>query len=265
MANHNGRSTHRDDSNIEHGYQDPRDQRDRANGRDDFRGLDRDRFADKLRAASGMGEGGRDQWAERDRSLYSDRDEGTYRGAGGSMERPSGYGHDDGNPSRDTYRGQSGAQSGGNYGNQNANGGNRGQWGDFDQGGRSGGGENRSFDSMSPRDRKGGEGSYHGGSAYGQVRGQHAGKGPQGFQRSDERIKEMVHEALTDHEHLDATHIVVDVKEGEVSLSGSVEDRATKRLAEDVVMSVKGVRDVHNQIRIGTAAAPMTDMKSRPS
>jgi BON domain len=80
--------------------------------------------------------------------------------------------------------------------------------------------------------------------------GGHRGKGPQNWQRSDERIRESVNEALADHDHIDATHIQVTVKDGEVTLSGFVEDRRMKRLAEDCVEQVSGVKEVQNQIRI---------------
>jgi osmotically-inducible protein OsmY len=79
----------------------------------------------------------------------------------------------------------------------------------------------------------------------------HRGKGPQGFQRSDERVRELVCEALTDDDDVDATHIEVNVKNAEVMLSGVVEDREMKRRAERCVERVPGVRDVHNQLRIG--------------
>ncbi|MEO8846948.1 MAG: BON domain-containing protein, partial [Kofleriaceae bacterium] len=48
--------------------------------------------------------------------------------------------------------------------------------------------------------------------------------------------------ALRAHNHgeVDATHIIVDVKNGEVTLTGTVEDRRTKRLAEDAVETVTG-------------------------
>ncbi len=82
-------------------------------------------------------------------------------------------------------------------------------------------------------------------------RGPHSGKGPVGFQRSDERIRELVCEALTDDGAVDATHIEVSVKGGEVALTGAIEDRRMKRLAEDCVEAVPGVKDVHNQLRIG--------------
>ncbi len=83
------------------------------------------------------------------------------------------------------------------------------------------------------------------------VRGPHVGKGPAGFKRSDERIFELVCEALTDDDHVDASQIEVTVNNAEVTLAGSVEDRRAKRLAEDCVERVPGVRDIQNQLRVG--------------
>jgi hypothetical protein len=80
--------------------------------------------------------------------------------------------------------------------------------------------------------------------------GPHRGKGPRGYQRSDERIRELVCESLADDDQLDATHIEVSVEHGEVTLSGTVEDRCAKRDAEDCACSVSGVRDVQNLLRI---------------
>ncbi len=76
------------------------------------------------------------------------------------------------------------------------------------------------------------------------------GRGPKNYQRSDERIREDVCEGLTRDERVDASDIEVDVKDAVVMLSGSVEDRVSKRRAEDVVESVSGVKDVQNQIRV---------------
>ncbi len=78
----------------------------------------------------------------------------------------------------------------------------------------------------------------------------HRGKGPVGYTRSDERIRELVCDALTDDHYVDATHIEVTVRNGEVTLAGTVDDRVQKRMAEACVESVGGVKDVHNQLRI---------------
>lgn len=80
--------------------------------------------------------------------------------------------------------------------------------------------------------------------------GGHRGKGPQGYTRSDERIRETVCEVLSDDDHIDASHIEVTVQDGEVILTGTVEDRQQKRLAEEVVDRLPGVKDVQNQLRV---------------
>lgn len=76
------------------------------------------------------------------------------------------------------------------------------------------------------------------------------GRGPRNYRRSDARIEEDINEQLTLHPLLDATDIEVSVKDGEVTLSGMVEGRRAKRMAEEVADSVSGVRGVHNQIRL---------------
>ncbi len=76
------------------------------------------------------------------------------------------------------------------------------------------------------------------------------GRGPEGYQRSDERIKEDICERLTQHGQLDASKIRINVNDCEVTLEGSVDSRQAKRMAEDAVEGIAGVRDVHNQLRV---------------
>lgn len=77
-----------------------------------------------------------------------------------------------------------------------------------------------------------------------------SGRGPRGYTRSDERIREEVCEALTEHDEIDPSEVDITVNSGEVTLSGLVDERRMKRLAEDVAASCRGVKDVHNQIRV---------------
>jgi osmotically-inducible protein OsmY len=86
--------------------------------------------------------------------------------------------------------------------------------------------------------------------------GPHRGKGPSGYQRSDDRIRELVCESLADDDQLDATHIEVAVSHGEVTLSGTIDDRRAKRDAEDCAWSVSGVRDVQNMLRVARDDQP---------
>jgi len=80
--------------------------------------------------------------------------------------------------------------------------------------------------------------------------GRHTGRGPKNWQRSDDRIREDVNEELTRNPEVDATEIDVQVSGGEVTLSGSVDDRHEKREAEECAWRVSGVKDVHNQIKV---------------
>ncbi|HWI16790.1 MAG TPA: BON domain-containing protein [Vicinamibacterales bacterium] len=81
------------------------------------------------------------------------------------------------------------------------------------------------------------------------------GRGPKGYQRSDDRIREEICDCMTDDPVLDASEIEVVVEQGEVTLTGSVESRDQKRRAEDVAESVSGVRDVTNQLRVSRNSA----------
>jgi hypothetical protein len=81
--------------------------------------------------------------------------------------------------------------------------------------------------------------------------GEHRGKGPRGYQRSDERIREDVCDRLSDDAMLDASEIEVNVNGSEVILSGTVLSREAKRHAEDLAESISGVRNVENRIRVG--------------
>lgn len=89
-----------------------------------------------------------------------------------------------------------------------------------------------------------------GGGAFGAQAGHARGKGPKGYTRSDERIREEICDCLTDDEHLDASNIEIAVLKGEVTLSGTVDSRHAKRHAEDLAEEISGVRHVQNNIRV---------------
>ncbi|MEO8714216.1 MAG: BON domain-containing protein [Acetobacteraceae bacterium] len=81
----------------------------------------------------------------------------------------------------------------------------------------------------------------------------HRGRGPRGYTRSDERIREDVSDRLTENPVLDASDIEVTVAGGEVTLAGSVDSRYSKRLAEDLADDVSGVKHVQNNLRVRQA------------
>ncbi|HEY7640294.1 MAG TPA: BON domain-containing protein [Steroidobacteraceae bacterium] len=75
------------------------------------------------------------------------------------------------------------------------------------------------------------------------------GRGPKGYQRSDERLLERICERLSDDPHIDASDIEVEVKDQAATLRGSVIDRRTKYEVEELVDGC-GVREIHNQLRV---------------
>jgi osmotically-inducible protein OsmY len=75
------------------------------------------------------------------------------------------------------------------------------------------------------------------------------GKGPKGYKRSDDRIREDVCDRLSEG-WIDASDIEISVSEGEVTLSGYVDERRMKHIAEDLAERVSGVQDVHNHLRV---------------
>jgi osmotically-inducible protein OsmY len=93
-------------------------------------------------------------------------------------------------------------------------------------------------------------------------RGQFAGKGPKGWRRSDDRVKEDVCEYLERNAMIDASDVDITVAEGIVTLTGTVPDRQMKRMCEDEIENLPGVKDVNNQIRVNRDSN-MNDSSSR--
>lgn len=87
-----------------------------------------------------------------------------------------------------------------------------------------------------------------GGVQFGTRRQSFAGRGPRGYRRSDERIREDVCDLLTEAHDVDATELDVTVADAVVTLTGTVDDRAARRRAEDLALTVPGVLDVHNRL-----------------
>ena len=78
----------------------------------------------------------------------------------------------------------------------------------------------------------------------------HRGRGPKGYRPSDERIREILCEHLTEDPSIDASEIDVKVLNGEITLEGYVADRRAKWWAEELAHRVRGATDVHNRLRI---------------
>ena len=79
----------------------------------------------------------------------------------------------------------------------------------------------------------------------------HRGRGPKGYQRSDELLHELICERLTDDPFIDARNVSVEVRAAQVTLRGSVETRKEKYAIEDIVADTTGVAEIHNQLGVG--------------
>jgi osmotically-inducible protein OsmY len=79
--------------------------------------------------------------------------------------------------------------------------------------------------------------------------GVHRGKGPRGYERSDERLKEVVSERLAEDPYIDASDITVSISSGVVKLTGTVDSRASKYQVEELIERCGGVKDIDNQLR----------------
>jgi osmotically-inducible protein OsmY len=80
--------------------------------------------------------------------------------------------------------------------------------------------------------------------------GDHRGRGPTGYKRTDAKISEDAHDRLTDDPWLDASGIAIQVEGGEVTLSGTVAEREGKHRAERLVEDLAGVTHVQNNLRV---------------
>lgn len=83
----------------------------------------------------------------------------------------------------------------------------------------------------------------------------HRGKGPKAYRRSDDRIREDISDRLADDDRVDASEIEINVHDAEVTLTGSVDSRESKRRAEDIAEMVSGVQHVQNNIRVNREGA----------
>lgn len=81
--------------------------------------------------------------------------------------------------------------------------------------------------------------------------GNFSGVGPA---REDRAMQEDINERLTLDADIDAHDLSVIVRDGTATLSGTVPERRMKHCAEDLALSVGGVREVDNRIRVGIGA-----------
>lgn len=226
-----------DQGRVQYGRRDPREQR----------GRDVNEQSGSTSRYAGYGDFGQGNYGG-----------GSRRDSGQERYGQSGYGGRDfgGNYGGDFREDSRGGEAGRRYGYESGYGRQGGYGGDFGRGRYGEGGSESRFERDADRDRGSdyfgyGYGGYgHGGQEYGaRSAGLHRGKGPKGYQRSDERLQEMICERLSEDPDIDASEISVSVQGGRVTIEGTVDSRRTKNLAEDVAEQL-GVNDVQNNLRV---------------
>ena len=76
------------------------------------------------------------------------------------------------------------------------------------------------------------------------------GRGPKNYRRSDERVREDMCERLMMNDRVDSSDVTVEVRDGVVTLDGTVPERRMKYMIEDVAAECLHANDVENRIRV---------------
>lgn len=202
---------------------------------------------------------GGDRYENEGRYGSGGRQEGGYDRYGGGMYGISGdRGYGSGGYEGGNRFGSSGGSYGGsNFGSGGSYGGGSAQFGssgsDFQSGNFYGRSSGMSGGYGMGQGSQSGQSSYgsQGAQGFGQRGSQQSSrKGPKGYTRSDERVKEDVCDRLTDAYDLDVENISIEVKDGKVTLTGTVPERHMKHRVEDIASMCTGVKDVENQVRV---------------
>ena len=64
-----------------------------------------------------------------------------------------------------------------------------------------------------------------------------------------------MHEKLTESHEIDGRNIMVDVNQGNVTLTGTVPERRMRYAAEDLVEGCMGVSNINNQLKVQSEQA----------
>lgn len=187
------------------------------------------------------------------RSEYGNQSYGQSQGSSGISQ---GYGQQRGSGSTEQTYGQSSMGSG--YGQSGGQG--QSTYSQTSSYGASQGSGQHGFGQGLNRGNEAGSSMSGYGSSAGQSTGAslHRGKGPKGYIRSDERIQEDLNERLFHDDEIDASEVEINVKDGVVTLNGTIEERRLKYRIEDLAESCSGVKDVTNNLRVKSSSSSMS-------
>lgn len=72
----------------------------------------------------------------------------------------------------------------------------------------------------------------------------------QNNQRTDKEIGDEVSVALSENSDIDASEISVEVVDGNVFLRGQIDNRSAKKMAEESIGNISGIKDIFNELAI---------------
>jgi osmotically-inducible protein OsmY len=78
----------------------------------------------------------------------------------------------------------------------------------------------------------------------------HSGKGPKGYVRQDDKIREDICILLTADAYVDPGNVTVEVKDGTAILNGTVEVELMKIRTEQLAWLIFGIKGVKNMIEV---------------
>lgn len=90
----------------------------------------------------------------------------------------------------------------------------------------------------------------------------HSGRGFLGFDSSDRRIDDELSDHLEQHSYIDTTGVTFTVKDGKVTLEGTVPDADQKKYVEEVAAKIDGVTGIDNHL---TVQKPQDTLLQNPS
>jgi len=80
-----------------------------------------------------------------------------------------------------------------------------------------------------------------------------------GYDSSDDRINREIDDHLAEHSYIDTSAVTVTVKDGKVTLEGSVPDADQKIYVQEVVVKIEGVKNVENRLKVKKPQTTLTE------
>lgn len=82
----------------------------------------------------------------------------------------------------------------------------------------------------------------------------HSQRGPEGYRRSDERIREIITDMIQTDPAIDSRDLDIKVHEGRVRLTGYIPDADAEKRISAVIQRVPGIKEIESELKINEHA-----------